>query len=247
MTPDVLDPAMGGALGWPLVLYFHHVHPDLRHYTALTPEQFRRALGTVLDGFGPPVDPAEVGPGFRGPDRPAVLVTFDDGYRDNLEHAAPVLREFDVGVLLFCSTGELDAAAAKPARTARPPRRDFLTWSEAQQFAREGGHVLSAHTHRHPDLTTVAAAEAAAEVERSLRVVADRTGAAPRTFAYPYGMVPARPPVPADVLAFGTVRSRPVPWDERPHHVRRTYLPTGEDGCWKDLVDGWRRQWFGSP
>src|SRR4051812_35195470 len=40
-------PEVGAAPGWPVVLYFHHVRPDLRHYTSVTPSAFDRALAQV--------------------------------------------------------------------------------------------------------------------------------------------------------------------------------------------------------
>ncbi|MEM6986005.1 MAG: polysaccharide deacetylase family protein, partial [Pseudomonadota bacterium] len=36
--------------------------------------------------------------------RPAVLLTFDDGYTDFYENAYPILREFDVPALVFIPT-----------------------------------------------------------------------------------------------------------------------------------------------
>ncbi|WP_182900234.1 polysaccharide deacetylase family protein [Microbispora sp. H10830] len=247
LIADLADPALGSAPGWPLVLYFHHVNALVDHYTALSPDQFRRGLDTVLGTVGPALDPAAVGPGFRPPDHPSVLFTFDDGYRDNLQVAAPLLAEFGVKALLFCVTGELDAAdrLSESDRAALPPRRSFLTWEEAERFAALG-HVLSAHTVRHPKLPELGGNEAAEEVTASLRRVRERTGEPVRTFAYPYGLIPERPPVPAGLLAFGTVKSPPASWEHRPLHIRRTYLPSGEVERWAGLATGWREQWFGS-
>ncbi|MGC5009249.1 polysaccharide deacetylase family protein [Streptosporangium sp. DT93] len=247
MSAALFDPALGSAPGWPLVLYFHHVSDLVDHYTALSPDAFRRGLETVLDTVGPALDPAAVGPGFSPPDHPSVLLTFDDGYRDNLEVAAPLLAEFGVRVLLFCVTGELDAAdrLSRSERAALPPRKAFLTWAEAELLA-ASGHVLSAHTAGHPRLTELEPREAAEEVAVSLRGIGERTGGPARTFAYPYGLIPQPPPVPPGVLAFGTVRSPPEPWARRPLHIRRTYLPVGDTERWKRLAVGWREQWFGS-
>jgi peptidoglycan/xylan/chitin deacetylase (PgdA/CDA1 family) len=53
-----------------------------------------------------------VGPGDVGP-RPAgrqVLVTFDDGYRDNYTHALPILRAHGATATFFLTTGFLDRA-----------------------------------------------------------------------------------------------------------------------------------------
>ena len=58
----------------------------------------------------------------------AVLLTFDDGYRDNLENALPILRRHGYPAVLFVPIGFLDDAPAAPARgvaaPARGPERD---------------------------------------------------------------------------------------------------------------------------
>lgn len=58
-----------------------------RHFRMLTPAQFRRELSD--SAFG----------------RRACLVTFDDGWRDNLRHALPVLRRHRVPAIVFVATG----------------------------------------------------------------------------------------------------------------------------------------------
>ncbi|MEV4807859.1 polysaccharide deacetylase family protein [Nonomuraea sp. NPDC049421] len=237
-----LNPALGSAPGWPLVLYFHHVNAAVDHYTAISPDGFRRALDLVLTGFGPAVEPALVTPRFAPPPEPAVLITFDDGYRDVLTQAVPLLAEFDVRILLFCVTDRM-ADTDRPAPAT--PREDFLTWSDVAALTRMG-HVAGAHTRSHVRLSELTAARARDEVGGSLADTRRMTGAAPAAFAYPYGDVPAVDPVPGDVLGFGTVRSAPLPWLQAPHHIRRTYLPSGEEDRWPELVTRWRRQWFAS-
>ncbi|MFH8337444.1 polysaccharide deacetylase family protein [Streptomyces sp. AM6-12] len=241
------DPALGSAPGWPLVLYFHHVNPLVRHYTSLDPDDFRRGLETVLQRVGPALEPADVVPGFRPPDEPSVLFTFDDGYRDTLTLAAPVLAEFDVRVLLFCSTERLDRATATPAheRAALRPRESYLDWTEARRLTAEG-HVLSAHTRTHPKLTELDPASAEHEVRAALRDVAEQTGRPVHTFAYPYGLIPEVNPVPSTVLGFGTVKSAPAPWTARPLRIRRTYLPVDKVDRWPTMAADWREQWYGS-
>ncbi|HEY0804911.1 MAG TPA: polysaccharide deacetylase family protein, partial [Pseudonocardiaceae bacterium] len=244
---DLANPALGSAVGWPLVLYFHHVHDEVRHYTALSRDAFRRGIELVLDTVGPAVEPATVGLGFEPPDRSSVLFTFDDGYRDTVTSAAPILAEYDVRVLLFCVTDEVDAASGRSPgeRAGLAPRQDYLTWDEVAELE-AAGHVASAHTRTHPKLPTLDTDRARTEVIGSLERVRQHTGQTPTTFAYPYGLVPEHPVLPKGVLGFGTVKSAAVPWLAAPHRVRRTYLPVDGTDRWQSLATGWRRQWFGS-
>ena len=59
--------------------------------------------------------------------------------------------------------------------------------------------------------------------------------------------VPERVPGFAGGLtAFGSVKAVPRPWPDGRHDIRRTYLPTGADETWPELVDHWRTVWEGA-
>lgn len=240
-TPDIAS-----APGWPLVLYFHHVNVAVQHYTSITPASFRRALGEILEGFGPALDPAEVAVSRTMPDEPRVLITFDDGYRDNITDAVPILDEFGVKILLFCVTQAISGATHRQDTPRKlQPRTDYMTWSELRSLA-DQGHVIAAHSRTHRHLPELTAEEVKAEVRGSLHDVARHIGTAPTAFAYPYGQHPVWSALPSDVLGFGTIKSPPAPWDEEPHRIRRTYVPVDEPERWKSLIRRWRRQWFES-
>lgn len=72
----------------------------------VTPETFRLHM-QLLSSFFQPISAAQLAAALRGeetlPER-ACLVTFDDGWWDNLEHALPVLEEFQVPALIFVAT-----------------------------------------------------------------------------------------------------------------------------------------------
>ena len=104
---------LGGRLAFPPGIYlfiYHSVFDDQnpkeweRHYVkgAVTAGQFR----TQLAFLSRRMTPISLGDALSiwqrgGPDRPCFAVTFDDGYRNNLEVAAPVVRELGLRPCLF--------------------------------------------------------------------------------------------------------------------------------------------------
>jgi peptidoglycan/xylan/chitin deacetylase (PgdA/CDA1 family) len=236
---DADQPWRGTADRWPLVVYFHHVHPAIEHYTSLTPRAFEHALDVLLADFAP-LDPYNLADVTSLPiDLPRVLITFDDGYRDNAALALPILRERAISAVFFLVTNRVGQRSADP-------RQDFLTWDMAEELA-EAGHVIGAHTHNHCNLSSLPSWLAQREIEASLAAVGRRFPRQPLTFAYPYGVVPDATAVPAHVLSFGTVRSAHHAWTDRGRPIRRSYLPVGEPERWPELVAAWREQWTSPP
>jgi len=66
-------------------------------------------------------------------------------------------------------------------------RRLFLDWDCARAMAADGLVQFGAHTVTHPRLADLGEAEAFSEIDSSRRLIAERTGIAPRHFAFPFG------------------------------------------------------------
>jgi len=90
------------------ILIYHRVLParDPMRPSEPTVSEFERQMRVVRRWFRP-VPLADAVSGLRAGTAPprAVAVTFDDGYRDNLELAAPVLTRLRVPATVFVSTG----------------------------------------------------------------------------------------------------------------------------------------------
>ncbi len=80
----------------------YHFDPDVAD---VTPEQFRRQMALVRRHFNViGVDELLAGlDGARLPPNPC-LITFDDGYRSNLDVALPILRELGLRAVFFIAT-----------------------------------------------------------------------------------------------------------------------------------------------
>jgi peptidoglycan/xylan/chitin deacetylase (PgdA/CDA1 family) len=108
----------------------------------------------------------------------AVVITFDDGFADTAEIAAPALRERGLSATLFAVTGVLGQTG--------PFAVPMLSWSELADL-RAAGFEIGAHSHTHPHLDTLGSTALRDEVRRSRAVLEDGLGAEVATFAYPHG------------------------------------------------------------
>ena len=98
-----------------VVLVYHRIGTGAIDPWQLTvdPEVFAGQMETLARDWSP-MSLAQLVDGFRRhllPER-AVAVTFDDGYADNLEVAAPILFEHAIPATLFVATDLIDAGGA---------------------------------------------------------------------------------------------------------------------------------------
>lgn len=115
-------------------------------------------------------------------------ITFDDGYLDNFEVAAPILKRLALPATFFVATHFLGSTTVPwwDEQLARQP--GWMTWDHVCTLAREGFDI-GAHTQRHVDLGKVSGADAQAEITGSHADILREIGTAPAHFAYPYGRV----------------------------------------------------------
>jgi len=115
-----------------------------------------------------------------------LVITFDDGYRDNFEKAVPVLEHYALPATFFVVTQWIGTDVVPWWDRARGVRHPWMTWDQVRRLHQKGFEV-GAHTRTHVDLGGVSEDEAWAEI-RDARVELERQLAAPvELFAYPYG------------------------------------------------------------
>ena len=120
----------------------------------------------------------------RLPDRCFVL-TFDDGYRDFVDAALPILERRGLEATLFVTAAAdrsgLEGGAAGP----------LVAFEDLSELAGRGVEI-GAHSVSHPDLTTLGDDELGHELRRSRDVLEHHTRRPVEHFAYPYGFYDAR-------------------------------------------------------
>ena len=169
----------------PRVLTYHGVCSDPPDEWSVTPAQLRRHARWLAEHCRP-VPLRDIVRWRRGeltlPPR-AVAVTFDDGLRDVLTAAAPILADFGIPATAFIAPGLI---AGQPAHASYHPTRPFLSWPEVQALV-QAGWTIGSHALTHPILAALSEDAASHELSESRRILADVCGAPVTLLAYPYG------------------------------------------------------------
>ena len=121
---------------------------------------------------------------YLGPN--VVVITFDDGYADNYECAAPILEHFRLPATFFVTAG-LVGTSRPFAHDARFPHHfRTLTWDQVEGLAARGFGIGS-HGMTHANLARCPLEEARREIVESRDLIVRRLGAPVTCFAYPFG------------------------------------------------------------
>lgn len=108
------------------------------------------------------------------PEKP-IIITFDDGYRDNYENAFPALQDLGLRATFFVATEFVDQG-----------NPDYVDWTMVKEMAAAGMRI-EPHSKTHADLTVHDRDFIVWEVLGSQETIASHIGYRPRYFAYPGG------------------------------------------------------------
>jgi len=131
---------------------------------------------------------AHYGEGAALPER-AVLITFDDGYRDNLVNAAPVLERHGYPAVQFVPIAYVGDGQPLPHErylAAHGVHNPTVDWDEIRELERHGVRIES-HGISHKPLAELEIDEAAREIAISKLKLEERLGRPVRAFSYVKG------------------------------------------------------------
>lgn len=113
--------------------------------------------------------------------RPAVVLTFDDAYRNFVTAAWPVLRDLALPATLYVPTAFVDGEGGEPISGTGLPA---ASWDELARL-RDEGVTLGSHSHAHRDLPGLRDDEVEADLERARQLLDRRLGIEAEHFCYP--------------------------------------------------------------
>lgn len=174
-----VDPAKAVKLP---VLMFHHVGDTppgadaIREGLTVSGADFE-AMMAYLKQAG--YQPVRAGQLFKAlfddvplPEKP-VLLTFDDGYLDNYEVAAPVLAKYGFPATINIISGNMGAGG-------------YMSWDQVAELDR-GGIDVGSHSVSHPDLSSLPAADLKRELSDSAGAISAHLGHPVYWLCYPAG------------------------------------------------------------
>jgi len=168
------------------VLAYHRVNDldsDMSPYT-VSPRQFEEQVRHARDRF----NITTFAEALRMRSSPSaaddcLIVTFDDGFRDNFTNAVPILERYGLKACLFLATDLIDAASLG----SQPPSSfPGMSWDEVRAL-RDKGFELGVHTCSHRNLAAMSLEDARREIILSKARLEEMLDGHVSYFAYPGG------------------------------------------------------------
>jgi len=173
-----------------LILTYHAVE-DGPAPLCFSPKAFRAHLDAIAEAEAEVITVSELAAALHDSDLPdrAVAITFDDGFRSVVEHAAPMLHARSLPATVFAVAGHLGGENDWPTQPKRAPRRPLASAEDLTELVAEGWEI-GCHGLRHAPLAGASPGTLDKELIDARRDLAQATGTEVRAFAFPYGALP---------------------------------------------------------
>ena len=166
------------------ILMYHYVSVPpagsdvYRRDLSVSPDLFRSHLQALADAGYTPISMYDLvdhlNQGKPLPEKPVIL-TFDDGYRDNYENAFPLLQEFGMTAMFFVVSDYMDEG--NPL---------YLSWDMAREM-QAAGMFIESHGRNHASLRNRNDDYLIWQALGSAETIEYELGVRPRFITYPFG------------------------------------------------------------
>lgn len=191
--------ALGNALGANQstisVLCYHGISNQINPYST-TPLTFERQIKNLVRHMNV-ISLKEAMSVFEGKSirRPAVALTFDDGYADVLENALLITERYNIKSTVFVLSDPEHAD-----RKQLGSNRRLLSWGDIRLLHTKGW-TIGCHSAKHPDFGRLSPTQMEEEVVNAKKTLEGKLGYEIEYFAYPNGI--ATPQIIAAVQRAG--------------------------------------------
>ena len=169
-----------------------------------------------------------------------LMITVDDGYRDNLTRMLPLLEKYGYKAVVYIVTGE-DHNRWDVEHPTHPDTPVALMSGDEIKALVASGHVeIGGHTLTHPRLSTLAPAQQEYEIRTNKERLEQLLGHSLLSFAYPYGDLNESAKAQADVAGYRyavATNSGPRAMHQDPLQIRRIAIFPRTDmfGLWRKI------------
>ncbi len=128
------------------------------------------------------------------------VITFDDGYVNVGEYAAPILQELGFVATVFAvsrAVGKANDWDADTKNVVLP----LMDWNRLREL-QAAGWEIAGHTANHPHLDALSDADALAEIAQGKQELEAELGRQVTTFCYPFGHLNGRTPTLVEQAGF---------------------------------------------
>ncbi|MDP5054067.1 MAG: polysaccharide deacetylase family protein [Congregibacter sp.] len=181
--------------GRPRILMYHMVReaqPGAKfNKLRVSPANFERQIRWLAEQGWYFASMSDLSKASRLPAKTVVL-TFDDGYEDNLLNADPVLARYGAKATLYVVEDRFDRdwSSSKKAHhdSGELMREPKLTDLQLEQMLASGRWELGGHTRTHANLAKLDQTQRETEIAGARQSMAARFSVPMESFAYPFGI-----------------------------------------------------------
>ena len=176
------------------VIMYHRVIKDESekgvHGTYVTVEQFEEQMRYLKKkGYETVTFKDMLNNGYKkrfDKDKKWIMLTFDDGYKDNYENAFPILKKYDFKGIIYILDG-IEYNKWDVDNPGNPEKRFKLMTQDELLEMQKYGIEFGGHTSSHPRLAELKIDIAENEISNSKNNIEKTIGKELLSFAYPYG------------------------------------------------------------
>lgn len=163
------------------ILMYHSVARSKELFFSVTPEEFETQMeylvqrGKKVVPLRSLVEKMKQNEPLRG----EIVLTFDDGYKDNYANAFPILKKLGLPATIFVTTDFIGGVDGR--------RIPMLSEAELKEMHASGLIDIEPHSMSHPKLAKQNLEDVRKEISGSKEIIERLLGKTCSYFAYPYG------------------------------------------------------------